>query len=97
MLHHVGKDWLNEWVSFSELTISLRIEGVDRALDDLILNSVLGPCRLAQGWLRHVLVEDCQLWKHVRSLEEVCLMTRGDAMSQFSERLFARVSIFHDY
>ncbi|KAF8528848.1 Spc98 family-domain-containing protein [Hysterangium stoloniferum] len=97
VLCRVGKDWLSRWDTFSELTKSLRIEEVDRALDDLVLETVLGPCRLAQGWLRRVLVEECQLWKHVRGLEEVCLMTRGDAMSQFSDRLFVRMDSRHPW
>jgi gamma-tubulin complex component 5 len=93
MIHLVGDDWLRVWIRFKDLTKSLPLQGLDKGLQDLISDTLLPPCRLVQSSLRHLLVEVCDLWKHLRGLENVCLMTRGDAMSHFGEKLFARVGI----
>jgi gamma-tubulin complex component 5 len=93
MTHLVGDDWLGGWIRFKHLTKTLPLEGLDWDLENLISDTLLPPCRLAQSLLRQVLVEECELWKHLQGLENVCLMSRGDAMSQFSEKLFARVRV----
>lgn len=93
MVHLVGDDWLGGWTNFKTLTKSLLLDSLDSGLEDLISDALLHPCRLVQSLLRQVLVEECQLWKHLQGLENVYLMTRGDAMSQFSEKLFARVRV----
>ena len=93
MIHLVGDDWLSSWLKFEDLTKTLPLEGLNGGLEDLISDTLLPPCRLVQSSLRQVLIEKCELWKHLRGLENVCLMTRGDAMSQFGEKLFTRVGI----
>ncbi|KAF8592572.1 hypothetical protein K439DRAFT_1610352 [Ramaria rubella] len=72
MIHLVGRDWLGEWTNFKHLTETLLLSDLEGTLTHLIYDTLLTPCRLAQSWLRQVLVEEY-------------------AMSQFSERLFARM------
>lgn len=93
MVHLVGDNWLKEWTKFEFLTKSLPLEGLGKGLEDLISDTLLRSCRLVQSSLQQILIEECDLWKHLQGLENVCLMTRGDAMSHFIEKLFARVGI----
>lgn len=91
MVHLVGEDWLEGWSDFRTLTENLSLRSLDEVLENLISEALVPLCRLAQSWFRTVLVDDCNLWKHVECLEQVYLMTRGDAMSHFGEILFNRV------
>ena len=43
--------------------------------------------------LTKVPVDDCELWPHPTSIEDLYLMRKGDAMSNFVDVLFARVSV----
>jgi len=86
-----GDNWLLEWKSLAQVTSSLSLQALDTSLSDAMAVTLVKTCKQPQGWLHKVLVEECQLWKHLQGLENVCLMVRGDAMSQFSEKLFSRV------
>lgn len=93
MIHLVGDDWMAGWVKFKTLTQVFSPRGLDGALEALVSDILLPPCQLAQSRLRNVLVDECDLWRHVAGFENVYLMMRGDAMSQFGEKVFTRVCI----
>ena len=43
--------------------------------------------------MTQILVDDCDLWLHLTSIEELYLMRRGDVMVNFLDVLFARVRV----
>ena len=96
-----GTKWMTGWKSFGALLHSAQMErSVNGGLtlrmssDDfsrLVYEELLGPCTLAKQTLSRVLVEECDLWKHLTAIEELYLMRRGDVMSNFLDVLFARV------
>ncbi|GLB34196.1 putative spc97 / Spc98 family proteim [Lyophyllum shimeji] len=60
-------------------------------LSRMIYDRLLPRCNAADALLAHVLVEDCGLWSHLGSIEDLLLMRRGDAMSHFTDVLFAKM------
>jgi gamma-tubulin complex component 5 len=60
-------------------------------LSRLIYDRLLPRCDVAGVLLAQVLVDECALWTHLRSIEDLFLMRRGDAMSHFVDVLFAKV------
>ncbi|KIJ56553.1 hypothetical protein M422DRAFT_238178 [Sphaerobolus stellatus SS14] len=84
-------EWLSGWMTFREATSTLTLKALETTVEEAMSNILLESCEQAQAWLQEVLVERCNLWKHLRGIENVCLMVRGDAMLHFSEKLFARM------
>ncbi|CAE6478232.1 unnamed protein product [Rhizoctonia solani] len=63
-------------------------------LNDLphILGDRVAPrCQIAAFRLNRVLVEDCELWRHLHAMEDLCFMRRGDIMTHFCDNLFAKI------
>jgi gamma-tubulin complex component 5 len=57
----------------------------------VVYDELLGSCVVAEQALTRVLFDDCDLWQHLTTTEELYLMRRGDIMSNFLDVLFARV------
>ena len=60
-------------------------------LSRLIYDTLLPHCQTTGSQLVNVLVEDCFLWKHLQSIEDLFLMRKGDAISHFIDVLFMKV------
>jgi len=60
-------------------------------LSRLVYDELLPHCQAAGTLLAKVLVDDCDLWQHLSTIEGLFLMRRGDAMSHFTDVLFAKV------
>jgi len=60
-------------------------------LSHLIYDRLLPQCNIAGALLAQVLVDECALWTHLASIEDLFLMRRGDAISHFVDVLFAKV------
>ncbi|KAG6897615.1 hypothetical protein C0992_013055 [Termitomyces sp. T32_za158] len=60
-------------------------------LSQMIYERLLPQCDAAGVLLTQVLVEDCSMWSHLSSIEDLFLMRRGDAMSHFTDVLFAKM------
>jgi gamma-tubulin complex component 5 len=60
-------------------------------LSRLIYDRLFPQCAVADVLLAQVLVDECALWTHLGSIEDLFLMRRGDAMSHFVDILFAKV------
>ena len=59
----------------------------------LILSEGLSPaCFRASEMLQAILFTDCELSYHIKVVEDVYLMRKGDLMSNFCDALFSRVS-----
>lgn len=92
-----------DWESFGELVAqssggdtanknpgSLFSVSVD-TLSGLIYTRLLPHCQTVGSLLTKILVEECGLWKHLGSIEDLFLMRRGDAMSHFVDVVFNKV------
>jgi gamma-tubulin complex component 5 len=60
-------------------------------LSQLIYDRLLPQCDVAGALLAQVLVDECALWTHLSSIEDLFLMRKGDVMSHFVDILFAKV------
>ncbi|TFK72036.1 hypothetical protein BDN72DRAFT_932310 [Pluteus cervinus] len=61
------------------------------ALSRLIYDWLLPPCQACGAQLSKVLIDECSLWKHLYSIEGLYFMRRGDAVSNFTDTLFAKM------
>ncbi|KIO31078.1 hypothetical protein M407DRAFT_19953 [Tulasnella calospora MUT 4182] len=52
---------------------------------------LLPLCGSAQARLNRVVVEESRLWDHLRAIEDVYLMRRGDIMAEFCDILYSRM------
>jgi gamma-tubulin complex component 5 len=60
-------------------------------LSRLVYDELLPHCQATGALLVTVLVDDCDLWRHLSAIEDLYLMRRGDSMSHFTDLLFAKV------
>lgn len=84
-------DRIQNWITFEDAVSGFPLREVDFHLKERMSNLLMVPCRVAQTILSRVLVDETHLWKHLRNMEAICLMTRGDLMGQFNEQLFSKV------
>jgi gamma-tubulin complex component 5 len=96
----------NNWRTFADL-VSLETHDSDGVkqknaglfsvsidtLSRLIYDGLLAHCQVTGAVLVKLLVDDCQLLWHMEAIEGFFLMRKGDAMSQFIDILFTKVSI----
>ena len=104
----INRPWMSKWRPFRGLLENPRIHDLGDGLEQLtaseatvatsenlsrIVYDELTPyADQAHSALAKVLVEECDLWDHRNSIEDLFLMRRGDAMSHFVDVLFNRVS-----
>ncbi|KAJ1308357.1 hypothetical protein OPQ81_004066 [Rhizoctonia solani] len=60
-------------------------------LPHILADRVAPRCQIAAFRLNRVLVEDCELWRHLHAMEDLCFMRRGDIMTHFCDNLFAKI------
>lgn len=68
-------------------TVSLSTDTLSRVVYD----ELLPHCDATGKLLTTVLVDDCDLWRHLSAIEDLYLMRRGDSMGHFTDILFAKV------
>ncbi|GJJ07361.1 hypothetical protein Clacol_001563 [Clathrus columnatus] len=99
--HLLKSDWFESWGTFEAATSAILNQEIDVHIQQTVFNILMTPCRTAQNILSRVLIDESHLWKHLGNMEAICLMTRGDVMGQFSERLFRKMDsshyAWHDY
>lgn len=97
-------DGQDQWASFGSLVSSSNSDSerygeklfsvsVD-TLSRLIYDELTPRCETAGALLANVLVEECSLWNHLKAIEDLYFMRRGDAMSHFTDLVFAKVTLF---
>ncbi|KAF8205803.1 Spc98 family-domain-containing protein [Mycena galopus ATCC 62051] len=92
-----GPTSLSEWRSFGALLSSSSPPGqqlssvsVD-ALSRVVYDELAPHCEATGALLGRILVEECELLRHLSAIEGLFLMRRGDAMSNFTDVLFAKM------
>lgn len=94
----IGRPFMNE--SFGDLlaqhtslqkdtSMSLSTDALSRVVYD----ELLPHCQATGAVLTDVLVDECDLWKHLQVIEGLYLMRKGDSMSHFTDVLFAKVCL----
>ncbi|SJL01397.1 uncharacterized protein ARMOST_04719 [Armillaria ostoyae] len=59
-------------------------------LSSLIHDELALYCLMTGSWLSNAIVEECDLWRHLGTIENLFLMMKGDAMSHFCDGLYAK-------
>ncbi|KAJ7940262.1 Spc98 family-domain-containing protein [Mycena leptocephala] len=97
-----GPASLRHWRSFGALLASnapsdispniqqLSSVSVD-TLSRLVYEELAPHCEATGALLGRMLVDECELLRHLASVEDLFLMRRGDAMSNFTDVLFAKM------
>ncbi|OCH94284.1 hypothetical protein OBBRIDRAFT_163520 [Obba rivulosa] len=97
------RQWMARWPSLKTLLRSFTSamdtsEGstipmgtTAESLSRMVYDELLPECTASQELLTRVLVDDCDLWPHLRAMEDLYLMQRGDAMSHYLDILFMRM------
>ncbi|KAF8897878.1 Spc98 family-domain-containing protein [Infundibulicybe gibba] len=96
---------VKEWLSFANLLASIGNSGggvpdgqtgslfsvsVD-TLSRLIYDGLLPQCEAVGELVVKVLVDECDLWEHLSTIEDLFLMRKGDSMSHFIDIVFAKM------
>ena len=87
--------WMTDWPTFTALLhdhhASALVETSKEHLARFVHDIVLPRCQIPQKRLAQVALSECDLWLHLTAIEELYLMRKGDAISYFSDLLFAKV------
>lgn len=75
-------------------TVSASVSLSTDTLSRVVYDELQPHCEATSALLASVLVDDCGLWRHLGAIEDLYLMRRGDAMSHFTDVLFAKVRFF---
>lgn len=89
-IHHSFSDLLITHTNSSDKTKETSLS--TDTLIGIVYDELAPYCRATGVLLTNVLVGDCDLWKHLGAIEDLYLMRRGDALSHFTDILFAKVS-----
>lgn len=92
--------WMTDWSTFIALlhehhAVAL-VETCKEHLAQFVHDVILPRCQIPQKRLAQVALSECDLWLHLTAIEGLYLMRKGDAMSYFSETLFAKVGQLGD-
>jgi gamma-tubulin complex component 5 len=87
--------WMADWPTFTALlhehhTAAL-VETSKEHLSRFVHDIIFSRCLVPQKRLAQMASSECDLWLHLTAIEELYFMKKGDAMSYFSDTLFAKV------
>lgn len=87
--------WMTDWPTFAALLhehhATALVETSKEHLARFVHDIILPRCQIPQKRLAQVALSECDLWLHLTAIEELYLMRKGDAISYFSETLFAKM------
>ncbi|KAJ7639449.1 Spc98 family-domain-containing protein [Roridomyces roridus] len=91
-----GPTSLRNWRSFGALLASSASPADSQSLSvdtlsQLVYEELAPYCEATGALLGRVLIEECELLSHLSAVEDLFLMRRGDAMSNFADVLFAKM------
>ncbi len=88
--------WMTDWPMFAALlqdyNTGALVKTSKEHLSRYVHDSILLYCQTPQKRLAQMIASECDLWLHLTAIEELYFMWKGDAMSHFSEIIFAKVS-----
>ncbi|KAI0005111.1 Spc98 family-domain-containing protein [Russula compacta] len=87
--------WMTDWPTFTALLhehhATALVETSKEHLARFVHDIILPRCQLPQKRLAQSATSDCDLWLHLTAIEELYFMRKGDAISYFSDILFAKM------
>ncbi|KAH9179589.1 Spc98 family-domain-containing protein [Lactarius sanguifluus] len=87
--------WMTDWPSFTALLQEYNTGALVKTSRDhlsrYIHDSISPYCQAPQKRLAQMIASECDLWLHLAAIEELYFMWKGDAMSHFSETIFAKM------
>jgi gamma-tubulin complex component 5 len=87
--------WMTNWPTFTALLhehhATALVETSKEHLARFVHDIILPRCQIPQKQLAQMAISECDLWLHLTAIEELFLMRKGDALSYFSDTLFAKV------
>lgn len=87
--------WMTDWPTFTALLhehhAAALVETSKEHLARFVHDIILPRCQIPQKRLAQVALNECDLWLHLTAIEELYLMRKGDAISYFSDTLFAKM------
>jgi gamma-tubulin complex component 5 len=87
--------WMTDWPNFTALLhehhATVLVETSKEHLARFVHDIILPRCQIPQKQLAHMAISECDLRLHLTAIEELYLMRKGDAISYFSDMLFAKV------
>ena len=87
--------WMSDWPTFTALLhehhATVLVETSKEYLARFVHDFILPRCQIPQKQLAQMAIGECDLWLHLTAIEELYLMRKGDAVSYFSDTLFAKV------
>ena len=87
--------WVTDWPTFTALLhehhAAALVETSKEHLARFVHDVVLPRCQIPQKRLAQATLSECDLWLHLTAIEGLYLMRKGDAISYFSDTLFAKV------
>jgi gamma-tubulin complex component 5 len=87
--------WMTNWPTFTALLhehhATVLVETSKEHLARFVHDIILPRCQIPQKQLAQMAIRECDLWLHLDAIEELYLMRKGDAISYFSDMLFAKV------
>lgn len=82
----VEESWRGRDVNLSSL-LGASVDSLSRVVHDR-----LSPvCEATGGELVKIIIDDCELWRHVNAVEDMFLMRKGDALTHFIDLVFSKV------
>lgn len=86
--------WMADWPTFTALLHehhgAALVETSKEDLARFVYDYILPLCQIPQK-LAQVATSECDLWLHLSAIEELHFMRNGDAISYFSDTVFAKV------
>lgn len=87
--------WMSDWPTFTALLhehyATVLVKTSKEYLARFVHDFILPRCQIPQKQLAQMAISECDLWLHLTAIEELYLMRKGDAVSYFSDTLFAKV------
>lgn len=87
--------WMTDWPTFAALLQEYNTGALAKTskehLSRYVHDSILPYCQTPQKRLAQMVASECDLWLHLAAIEELYFMWKGDAMSHFSEIIFAKM------
>ncbi|KAI9513296.1 Spc98 family-domain-containing protein [Russula earlei] len=91
--------WMTDWPSFSALLrehhAAALVETSKEHLSRFVHDIILPRCQIPQKQLAQMAISECDLWLHLTAIEELYFMRKGDAISYFSDIVFAKMDLGH--
>ncbi|KAJ7827542.1 hypothetical protein B0H14DRAFT_3720657 [Mycena olivaceomarginata] len=86
-----GPTSLSHWRSFARRPVNSLSSVSVETLSQLVYEELAPHCDATGALLGRILVDECELPRHLSSVEDLFLMRKGDAMSNFTDVLFAKM------